>query len=145
MNRRRRSRECALQLLYQIDLTSAPLEDTTFTYFWEERDDPDDVMAFAEELARGAYEHRFRIDRILASSAAHWNIERMAAVDRNILRLAAYEIVFRDDIPPRVSINEAVEIAKKYSTPDSPAFVNGILDRLLRETRSAGQPADERS
>jgi N utilization substance protein B len=85
---------------------------------------------FAEELVRGVIEKRAAIDEKIAKYTENWDLPRIAAVDRNILRLAMYEMLFRDDIPPVVSINEAVDIAKKFSTRESGAFVNGILDRL---------------
>jgi len=139
MNRRRKGRECALQILFQLDLSGNALADSTFALFWEDRSEPEDVRAFAEGLVRGTAERLVEIDRILGTVAARWELRRMAAVDRNLLRLAAFEILYRPDIPPTVTINEAVEIAKKYSTPDSPSFVNGILDRLMHDPAVSGQ------
>ncbi len=91
------------------------------------------MRLFAEPLIRGALENRVRVDDEIKRFAQNWGWHRMAAVYRNILRLAVYEMLFRDDIPPVVSINEAVDIAKKFSTADSGKFVNGILDRVRRE------------
>jgi transcription antitermination protein NusB len=91
------------------------------------------LQLFAEALIRGALEKRDAVDELIKRHAKNWDMHRMAAVDRNILRLAVYEMLFRDDIPPVVSINEAVDIAKKFSTQDSGKFVNGILDKIRGE------------
>lgn len=128
--KRRHARELAVQFLYQADINTVPLE-KALPLFWKTQDDlPQGVRRFAEELINGALAQRTAIDEKIAKYTEHWEIDRIAAVDRNILRLAIYEMLFRDDIPPVVSINEAVEIAKKFSTRESGAFVNGILDRL---------------
>ena len=91
------------------------------------------LRLFAEPLIRGTIEHRKEIDLVIQKNALNWQLHRIAAVDRNILRLAIYEMQYRDDIPPVVSINEAVDIAKKFSTEDSGKFVNGILDKIKSE------------
>jgi N utilization substance protein B len=91
------------------------------------------VRLFAEPLIRGALDHREEADALIKKHAQNWDLHRMAAVDRNVLRLAIYEMLYRDDIPPVVSINEAVDIAKKFSTQDSGKFVNGILDKVKGE------------
>ncbi len=91
------------------------------------------MRQFAEPLIRGALEHRDAIDEHIKKHAKNWEFHRIAAVDRNIMRLAIYEMLFREDIPPIVSINEAVDIAKKFSTQDSGKFVNGILDKVRSE------------
>jgi N utilization substance protein B len=132
IGKRRHARELAVQFLYQFDLSGGGDLEETLRYFWQtaEQDISPATRKFAEELARGAVAHRAVIDEKISRYAEHWQLHRIAAVDRNILRLAIYEMLFRDDIPPVVSINEAVDIAKKYSTGESGAFVNGILDRL---------------
>jgi N utilization substance protein B len=128
--KRRLARELAVQFLYQFDLTGGSL-DEALPLFWQTQSDVGETgRAFAEELVRGVIEKRAEIDEKIAKYTEHWDLPRIAAVDRNILRLAMYEMLFRDDIPPVVSINEAVDIAKKFSTRESGAFVNGILDRL---------------
>jgi N utilization substance protein B len=91
------------------------------------------IQLFSDPLIRGVIEHQAKIDEEIQKHAKNWSLQRMAAVDRNVLRLAAYEMLFRDDIPPIVSINEAVDIAKKFSTHDSGKFVNGILDQIRKE------------
>jgi N utilization substance protein B len=128
--KRRLSRELAAQFLYQFDMSGGTL-DEALASFWQTQSDPDPATSkFAEELIRGAVANRAAIDEKISKYTEHWELHRIAAVDRNILRLAIYEMLFRDDIPPVVSINEAVDIAKKFSTRESGAFVNGILDRL---------------
>jgi N utilization substance protein B len=128
--RRRVARELAVQFLYQFDLAGDSI-DEALPLFWETQSEVGDLArAFPEELVRGVIEKRAEIDEKIARYTEHWDLPRIAAVDRNILRLAMYEMLYRDDIPPVVSINEAVDIAKKFSTQESGAFVNGILDRL---------------
>jgi len=127
---RRHARELAAQFLYQHDLCGGAMEEA-LTLFWQTQTESSGAARkFAEELIHGCVEHRAAIDEKIQKYTEHWELSRVAAVDRNILRLAIYEMLFRDDIPPVVSINEAVDIAKKYSTQESGAFVNGILDRL---------------
>lgn len=128
--KRRHGRELAVQCLYQMDITGEDGRDAVAA-FWETQSEvPAATRRFAEELIRGVVEHRATLDEKISRYAEHWDLERIAVVDRNILRLAIYEMMFRADIPPVVSINEAIEIAKKYSTRESGAFVNGILDRI---------------
>ena len=136
--KRRQARELAVQFLYQFDLTGDSV-DEALPLFWQTQSDVGEAArAFAEELVRGVIQKRAEIDEKIARYTEHWDLPRIAAVDRNILRLAIYEMLFRDDIPPVVSINEAVDIAKKFSTRESGAFVNGILDRLKADlTRPA--------
>ncbi|MBM3845739.1 MAG: transcription antitermination factor NusB [Verrucomicrobia bacterium] len=163
MGMRRRAREKALQFLYQHDMNPPESLVDSLDHFFEsqrlaalaEVADPSNPMPdppppptsddaalrlFAERLIRGVLENQNALDAEIQKHAHNWDLRRMAAVDRNILRLAAYEMRFRTDIPPVVSINEAVEIAKRFSTPESGKFVNGILDRikgdLLRPLRS---------
>ncbi len=143
MGKRRKSRVLALQLLYQLDRGSRPLEEV-LAQFWESQGVPEAaVREFAEEIVRGTLQRVEEIDGMIKGYAEHWDPDRMAVVDRNILRLALYEILFREDIPPKVTINEYVDIAKKYSTEDSGAFVNGILDRAFRETMPAAEPSSD--
>ena len=137
MRRRTRARECALQILYQIDITGDPV-DLVLDRFWQSMKHNSEVLTFATQLVRGAYGNLVEIDGLIAGYSQHWKLDRMPIVDRCILRLAAYELLYRDDIPPKVTINEAVELAHKYSTPDSGKFVNGVLDKLMAtNTRSS--------
>jgi N utilization substance protein B len=136
---RRRARECALQMLYSLDVNPGLSVEQVFAHFWkdfageaaEERDA--DVMGFAERLVRGASTHLAEIDDIIQRASKNWRLERMARVDRNLLRLGAYELRFETDVPGRVVINEAIELAKRFGTAESPAFVNGLLDRISQE------------
>jgi transcription antitermination factor NusB len=115
--------------MYQLDLRGDEVLAEVDAFLEENSGDPE-VIAFARELLAGTWEHRSEIDEKIEQVARNWQLKRMAAVDRNILRLASYEILFRDDIPPLVAINEAIEIAKKFSTRNSGPFVNGILDNI---------------
>lgn len=131
MGRRRRAREYALQILYQIDLTGGTPEQV-FEDFWSSQQVRDEVREFAEALVRGTFEARDTLDEVIAGSSEHWRIERMAAVDRNVIRLAAYELLYRSDTPPVVAIDEAIEIAKRFGSEDSGGFINGVLDSVRR-------------
>ena len=137
MGRRRQSRELALQFLYGYDPDRDDLE-VSLSDFLETNHVSREVERFASELIRGTLEHLERIDSIITSNAKNWKLDRIARVDKNILRGAVYEIYFRDDIPPAVTINEAVEIAKKFSTPRSGKFVNGILDKVKEGYQDSG-------
>jgi transcription antitermination factor NusB len=133
MMRRRRAREYALQILFQIDFKSQEVSRNDFEDFWLDKNESEDVRKFTEELVRGTVERLDEIDSRLKKVAENWVLKRMAAVDRNILRFAAFEILYRKDIPPAVTINEAVEIAKKFSSSEAAPFINGILDKLAKE------------
>jgi N utilization substance protein B len=156
MGMRREARERAVQFLFQHDLNPPENLAESLAQFWQSQraaaiaaedkatwgeqtelpppsTDEAALRLFAEPLIRGAIENRDRIDDEIKKHAKNWDLHRMAAVDRNILRLAIYEMLFREDIPPVVSINEAVDIAKKFSTGDSGKFVNGILDKVKGE------------
>lgn len=129
MGARRLGRERALQALYALELN--PMNPAWFMgTFWENNPAPADVRTFAGQLIEGVISHREDLDALIKSKAQHWALSRMALVDLNLIRLAAYELLYRDDIPKKVIINEAVEIAKKFGSEDSAAFVNGILDEL---------------
>ncbi|MBI2345474.1 MAG: transcription antitermination factor NusB [Deltaproteobacteria bacterium] len=132
MGHRRQSRECALQLLYQIDVGGSPISDTISDY-WEAHAVPSEVSTFADELVRGTCAQHAIIDEAIAKHSANWRLPRMAAVDRNILRMAVYELYHCPDIPVRVTLNEAIEIGKKFGTEESGAFINGILDQVAKE------------
>lgn len=130
--KRRKAREYALQLLFQLDIRKDKPTITLFKRFWSDAEPDDAVRDFAEEIVRGTFKHLRTIDAKVLACAKNWTLERMATVDRNVLRLATYEILYRMDIPPSVTINEAIELAKKYGTDESGAFVNGILDSIAR-------------
>ncbi len=132
MRKRTRAREFALKALYQIDITKDDYKDA-MDIFWADHKPEDDVKEFTTGLVSGTMENLKKIDEVIAAHADNWQLSRMAKVDRNILRVAAYELLFRDDIPAKVSINEAVDIAKKYGDTKSGKFVNGILDSIKGE------------
>ncbi|MFA6564042.1 MAG: transcription antitermination factor NusB [Verrucomicrobiia bacterium] len=147
MGSRRQAREAAVQILYFRDINPHEELDDSLTRFWEGQSCDAETQKFAEVLARGTLENRPAIDEQIKKVTENWELDRIAAVDRNVLRLAIYEMMFRDDVPPVVSINEAIEIAKKFSTKESGKFVNGILDRIRKElprpARTSGGGAGE--
>jgi N utilization substance protein B len=132
MGSRRKSRELAMQFLYQLELNQHDLQEG-LEGFWRMNPTDGTCREFAESLITGTLENRGEIDSVIGTFTINWDLERIALVDRNVLRIAIYEMLFRDDIPPVVSINEAVDIAKKFSTAESGKFVNGILDRIKIE------------
>ncbi|MBI3252310.1 MAG: transcription antitermination factor NusB [Candidatus Omnitrophica bacterium] len=148
MRKRTRSREFALQVLYEVDITRHPVGEV-LEDFWLDRTDlalsdgekravendkkDAEVRRYAEKLTRGVLEKLTEIDKVIERFAENWEIKRMGIVDRNVLRLAGYEILYlTDEIPVKVAINEAVELAKRYGEADSSKFVNGILDRIAK-------------
>ncbi|MDY0040433.1 MAG: transcription antitermination factor NusB [Desulforhabdus sp.] len=139
MGQRRRSREIALQVLYQMEVIGAP-PDEALRIYYEYFQSPSELRPFCEELVRGVYLHRQEIDRVIASASEHWRLERMSIVDRNILRLALYEMLYCRSIPPTVSINEAIDLGKLYGSSESGSFINGILDHVLPELSKHRQP-----
>jgi transcription antitermination factor NusB len=134
MRKRSLSREFALQILYEIDITHDDHAKVMST-FWHliEEEPGDEVKKFAASLVETVMQHRDDIDKKIAQYATNWELDRMAVVDRNVLRLGGCELLYRDDIPPKVTINEAVELAKKFSGIQSGKFVNGILDKIKSE------------
>jgi N utilization substance protein B len=130
MAARSKARKRALDVLFDADLRGHEPLDTLRA--WVDRADPP-VQEYARELVAGVTAHRERIDEVLSSYAGAWPLERMPPVDRTTLRLAAYELLWRDDVPDAVVIDEAVELVKSLSTDDSPAFVNGVLARVLAD------------
>ncbi|HOX54496.1 MAG: transcription antitermination factor NusB [Candidatus Omnitrophica bacterium] len=130
MRKRTRARECALKILYGIDITGDSAE-ASLDNFWQSQEIEDSgVQEFANDLVKGVLENLDKIDKEIAKSAANWQLKRMAVIDRNILRIATFELLFAQDIPPKVSINEAVDLAKRFGDVDSGRFVNGILDKI---------------
>ena len=132
MGARRKAREYALQMLFQWDITRDTIEQIGAT-FWENHDEPAPVVDFACLLATRTVEHVEEIDGLIRRHAEHWRLDRMAVVDRNILRLAAQEFLYDRETPKTIVINEAIEIARRYSSQESPQFINGILDSIKKE------------
>jgi transcription antitermination factor NusB len=132
VKKRTRARELALQFLYQVDLRGEELLEEASAYVrGEERDA--ETARFALRLVEGTHEYRTELDGIIQQVAQNWNISRMAVIDRNVLRLATFELLHCKDVPPKVAINEAIELGKRYSTQNSGAFINGILDRIMNQ------------
>ncbi|MCO5061316.1 MAG: transcription antitermination factor NusB [Kiritimatiellae bacterium] len=132
MSARRESRTLAVQFLFQRDFNAGEL-DEALLQFWSDHRSSKKVREFAESLIRGVEAERALLDKQLQQCADHWDIHRMGGVDRNVMRVALFEMLHRSDIPPVVSINEAVELAKELSSDESGRFVNGILDRARRD------------
>jgi len=156
LGKRRKARELVLQFLYQTDMNppegrgdrttggtgsgaadGGPRPDyngaaveVEITSFWENFKTEEEGKSFFRQLALGVMTHRNDIDSLIDKASENWRLSRMATVDRNILRLAVYELLYLEDIPPRVTINEAVEIAKRYGSEESPSFINGVLDKI---------------
>ena len=148
---RRQARELALRMLFQRDLSGGAPETTVRAFescFSPEKDDENGLEITAEDFARawplarelfmGVCAHLDEIDEAVSRAAANWSLNRMSPVDRGLIRLAYFEMLHRDDIPPRVSLNEALEIAKNYGDDDSRAFINGVLDKLMRQIGDNG-------
>jgi N utilization substance protein B len=138
MGVRRRGRELALQMLYQHELAGVDV-DTMLVSFDELLQAPETIREFAVSLARGVISRLAELDAHLVDQADNWRLERMAAVDRNLLRLALYELLFAAETPPAVVIDEAVEIAKRFGSERSSQFVNGVLDGFLHRGKAAGE------
>lgn len=127
------ARECALKILYQVEMTRRT-PDKTAAFFWEQEPEHEkEVRDFAVPLVEGVWENRQTIDDKISEYATNWQLNRMAVIDRNILRMGVYELKFASGIPPKVAINEAVELAKKYGDLESSKFVNGILDKIHKK------------
>jgi N utilization substance protein B len=138
MGKRTKARECAFQMLYQWDMTRDPM-DRVAGLFWQVRTTTDETRARAEEVAGGAQRELARLDAAISQASTNWRFDRIAAVDRNILRIATYELMMEPHTPASVIIDEAVEMAKRFSEADAPGFVNGVLDAIMRSVR--GQAA----
>jgi N utilization substance protein B len=140
MTRRSRAREVALQLLYQRDLNPGVNRAAVEQFVRDRLRDPA-LGPFCLALYDGVSAHAADIDRRLAAAAVNWRLPRMAAVDRNVLRLGAFELLHTPETPPSVALDESVELARRYGSADSPAFVNGVLDRLRQDAAPAAAPA----
>lgn len=134
MGHRRKGRELALQILYQMEMKGCEPKGI-FDLYWKEVEAPADIREFASSLVEGAYRNRKEVDEMIERHSTHWRLPRMAVVDRNILRLSVYELLYLHDIPKSVVLNEAIEIAKRFGTEDSGAFINGLLDNVAKEVR----------
>ena len=132
IRKRTRAREFVLQILYQFEINPRPVEEILRS-FWTDTEEADltpDMRKFTESIVQGTLGHLEEIDKVVDQYADNWAIKRMAVIDRNILRFATFELLFAADIPPKVTINEAVNLAKKFSQEESGKFVNGVLDKI---------------
>jgi N utilization substance protein B len=140
MTRRSRGREVALQVLYQLEQNPGVPPEAIRRFIERRLLGDAKLVEFTVDLIRGVQEQQPRIDPMIEAVAENWRLDRMAAIDRNILRLGVYELLCRPEVPPRVAINESLELAKRYSTGQSSRFVNGILDRVLQLQGSSCSP-----
>lgn len=141
MRKRTLAREHALKLLYQVNLTNDDLDETV-AFYWANLPQPveEEVRQFAERIVKGTRDRLSHIDSVISKYAENWDIDRMAVIDRNVLRFATYELLFLSgEIPPKVVINESVNIAKKFSTEESGRFVNGVLDKINHSEPRVGE------
>jgi transcription antitermination protein NusB len=133
MGPRRKAREYALQMLFQWDITHDSIDQVAASFFQNQPEESQVVVDFANELVTGTVEHVEQIDEFIKRHAEHWRLDRMATVDRNILRLAVQEFLYGQETPKTVVINEAIEIARRFSAQESPQFINGVLDSIKKE------------
>lgn len=144
MGKRRRGRECALQCVYQWDVTGRDPE-VIMEGYWEGHPAPPEVRRFARQLFFGVVARSAELDRVISDQAEHWRLDRMGRVERSILRLGAYEILHAADTPDAVAIDEAIELSKRYCGPEAAQFVNGILDGIRVRGSDTGQGDPEQS
>ena len=129
MRNRTKSREYALQMLYQMDIRSAQPQEI-LAEFWEDAEPGEEIKGFANQLVSGTAEHLPELDALIGRHADNWDLKRMAVIDRNILRLGAFELLHMSETPPKVCINEAIELAKRFGDSESGKFINGVLDAI---------------
>jgi N utilization substance protein B len=134
MGNRRKAREIALQVLFQLDVSQVDVREGIDLY-WDNFDAPESARDFSTQLIAGTMDSLEDIDNLIKSCSENWSLDRMSKVDRNILRLAVYELVFCRDIPPKVALNEAIDLGKEYGSENSGSFINGILDALYTKLR----------
>ena len=133
MGTRRTAREYALQMLFQWDITHDEIDQVMATFFQNKPEESPTIVDFAGQLVHGTVAHVEQIDEVIRRHAEHWRLDRMAIVDRNILRVSVWEFLYEKETPMSVVINEAIEIARRFSAQESPQFINGVLDSIKRE------------
>ncbi|MFP4081696.1 MAG: transcription antitermination factor NusB [Candidatus Aminicenantes bacterium] len=143
MGKRRKARESTLQILFQLEFDNTHPQKTIARY-WEVKKAPSEVREYSSWLINGILSRKQELDNIIQSVSEHWRISRMALVDRNILRMAVFELLYEENMPAAVVINEAIEIAKKYSSDEAATFVNGILDAIKKNLDSLRESKRER-
>lgn len=137
MGKRHRARELALQVLFHMEFNPGN-PDESLDRICRSFSPPKDIRPFSKQLVRGVCENKDEIDKLISRSSKNWRLDRMSRVDRNILRVAVFEVIYMQDIPPKVSIDEAVELGKRFGSDESGAFINGILDRIYSDLSPAG-------
>lgn len=142
MGKRRRAREIALQHLYQWDFHGVSASEPA-AIAWEDLEDNDETRSFAGLLVEGVKGRQEEIDALIEDQSKNWKLYRMSRIDRNILRIAVYELIAQAEVPPKVTLNEAIEIGKKFGTSESGAFINGILDQICRRLGKSDQPREQ--
>jgi N utilization substance protein B len=133
MGPRRKAREYALQMLFQWDITHDAIDQIASTFFQNQHEESETIVDFARRLVTGTVDHVEQIDELIRRHAEHWRLDRMATVDRNLLRLAVQEFLHEKETPKTVVINEAIEIARRFSAQESPQFINGVLDSIKKD------------
>jgi len=139
MRYRRKAREVALQVLYALDILDIDVREA-LNLFWTHHGAPEEVKAFATTLTEGAWRNRQALDELIRGCSENWSLERMSRVDKGILRMAVYELLHCPDIPPKVTLNEAIDLGKIFGSENSGAFINGILDALYAKLREQSVP-----
>jgi N utilization substance protein B len=142
MGKRRKARECALQILFQLEFGSESLEEV-LRDFWQHQKVASEVKDYGEYLVRGINQHKQEIDDIIQQASKNWRLERMAVVDRNVLRIAVYEMMIEKNLASPIIINEAIEIARKFSGQEAAIFINGLLDSINRRLRPEAQKREK--
>jgi len=141
MHQRRKAREVTLQVLYELDVQNIGVREA-IERFWANFDAPEETRSFSTLLIEGAWNHREQIDKLISDNSENWTMTRMSRVDKSILRMAVYELLFCNDIPPKVTLNEAIDLGKAYGSENSGAFINGILDALYGKLRKKDEDQD---
>ncbi|UCE21176.1 MAG: transcription antitermination factor NusB [Candidatus Aminicenantes bacterium] len=142
MGRRRKAREETLRILYRLEFDNKPLEETLNQY-WENKKTDQAAREYSSWLVNGIISHHKKIDTIIQNASEHWRLSRMALIDRNILRMAVFELLYEENIEPAVVINEAIEIAKAYSGEEAATFVNGVLDAIRKNLKNKKESLKE--
>ncbi len=143
MGRRRKAREETLRILFRLEFENTQVE-KTLNQYWENKKASEEIKEYSNWLVNGIISNQAKIDNIIQQVSEHWRISRMAVVDRNILRMAVFELVYEENIAPAIVINEAIEIAKKYSGDEASTFVNGILDAIRKSLKDIKKSLKER-
>jgi N utilization substance protein B len=141
MHQRRKAREVTLQVLYELDVQKISIEEA-IERFWTNFEAPQEARKFSSSLIEGTWNNREQIDSLISGSSENWTMARMSRVDKSILRMAVYELLFCQDIPPKVTLNEAIDLGKVYGSENSGAFINGILDALYGRLRKKDEDRD---